>query len=310
MIVSGRTASRPGARSATSTPTPATSSRPSTNASASSCPRGQGLHPDPARGRELPVQLRRRRRADAEGDPVLHDARHAGDLAQGLEGRRGAPRRPSDWGHFAEDRWELYDTEEDRTEMHDLAGQHPEKLQELIDLWFHEAGRYYGLPLDDRTAVEILTTPAAADRPPRDRYIYYPGLLGGARGGRGEHPRPLVTRSPPRSTSTRRRRRRALRPRRKFGGHALYVKDGKLKYVYNFCGLAEQTVESRPRRPHRQGRCSPRVRARGRRHADARGTLTLYIDDEEVGERRSGPSPASSRSSARASTSAATAASP
>lgn len=30
----------------------------------------------------------------------------------------------------------------------------------------------------------------------------------------------------------------------RFGGHALYVKDGKLKYVYNFVGSKEQIVES------------------------------------------------------------------
>ena len=30
----------------------------------------------------------------------------------------------------------------------------------------------------------------------------------------------------------------------RFGGHALYIKDGKLKYVYNFVGEAEQIIES------------------------------------------------------------------
>src|SRR6202020_3350134 len=30
----------------------------------------------------------------------------------------------------------------------------------------------------------------------------------------------------------------------RFGGHALYVKDGKLKYVYNFVGDVEQIIES------------------------------------------------------------------
>jgi arylsulfatase A-like enzyme len=36
----------------------------------------------------------------------------------------------SGWGHFDEDRWELYDTEADPTESHDLAGEHPAKVQE------------------------------------------------------------------------------------------------------------------------------------------------------------------------------------
>ena len=60
--------------------------------------------------------------------------------------------------------------------MHDLAGEHPAKLQEMINLWFHEAGRFNGLPIEDRTAVEVLADPTRPQvAPPRDRYVYYPG---------------------------------------------------------------------------------------------------------------------------------------
>ena len=38
---------------------------------------------------------------------------------------------PSGWSHFADDRWELYHVDEDRSEMHDLADKHPELLKEL-----------------------------------------------------------------------------------------------------------------------------------------------------------------------------------
>ena len=37
--------------------------------------------------------------------------------------------------------WELYDMERDRTEMHDLASQHPEKVEELKSLWQRWAQR-------------------------------------------------------------------------------------------------------------------------------------------------------------------------
>ena len=40
----------------------------------------------------------------------------------------------TDWGK-PEDRWALYDLSKDRCEMHDLAGEMPEKLQELIAKW-------------------------------------------------------------------------------------------------------------------------------------------------------------------------------
>ena len=79
------------------------------------------------------------------------------------------------WGHFDRDRWELYNTEEDPTESHDLAAEHPAKVQELINLWFHAAGQYNGLPLLDKTAVEVLADPTRPQvAPPRDRYVYYP----------------------------------------------------------------------------------------------------------------------------------------
>jgi arylsulfatase len=51
---------------------------------------------------------------------------------------------------FEEDRWELYDIEEDFSQADDLSQQHPELLRELQDLFLVEAARYDVLPLDDR----------------------------------------------------------------------------------------------------------------------------------------------------------------
>ena len=40
---------------------------------------------------------------------------------------------------FDKDEWQLFHTDEDRAEANDLAAEQPDKLQELIDLWFAEA---------------------------------------------------------------------------------------------------------------------------------------------------------------------------
>jgi arylsulfatase A-like enzyme len=48
---------------------------------------------------------------------------------------------------FEEDKWELYHTDEDFSEANDLADTYPEKLRELKELWWHEAGKYGVLPL-------------------------------------------------------------------------------------------------------------------------------------------------------------------
>lgn len=59
------------------------------------------------------------------------------------------PASPSGWSHFDADRWELYHIENDRSQCHDLAAEHPDKLAELQKLWFSEAEKYNGLPLTD-----------------------------------------------------------------------------------------------------------------------------------------------------------------
>jgi arylsulfatase len=52
---------------------------------------------------------------------------------------------------FEDDRWELYHVDEDRSECNDLAEAEPQKLKEMIELWWEEAEASGILPLDDRT---------------------------------------------------------------------------------------------------------------------------------------------------------------
>ncbi len=62
-----------------------------------------------------------------------------------------------------QDVWELYDTNSDWTQNHDLANEQPEKLAELQRLFLIEATKYNVLPLDDRVAERLL--PELAGRP-------------------------------------------------------------------------------------------------------------------------------------------------
>ncbi|HET7807052.1 MAG TPA: arylsulfatase, partial [Gaiellaceae bacterium] len=188
------------------------------------------------------------------------------------------------WSDFDQDRWELYHVDEDPTEMHDLAAENPAKLQELVNHWFHLAGLYNGLPLDDRTVVEVLADPTRPQMaPPRDRYVYYAGTA--------EVPESEAANMRNRSYSI------AVEVEVEssdaggvlfshgsaFGGHALYVKDRKLKYTYNFVGSKVQTIESSDEIPTgkvilgasfvREGDSMPST-----------GTLSLFIDDRKVGE--------------------------
>ena len=135
-----------------------------------------GYTQKPLEGVSFTSQLRRRRRADRRSRPSSTRC-----SARGRSGTRAGRRRPrcpaapDSWGDFHQQRWELFDTEADPSECHDLAEQHPEKLQELIALWWAEAGKYQALPLESRGAVEILTTERPQLSKPRTRYVYYPG---------------------------------------------------------------------------------------------------------------------------------------
>jgi arylsulfatase len=188
------------------------------------------------------------------------------------------------WSDFDQDRWVLYHVDEDPTETHDLAAEHPEKLQELVDHWFHLARLYNGLPLDDRTAVEVLADPTRPQvAPPRDRYIYYPDAA--------EVPESAAANLRNRSYSI------AVEVEIEspdaagvlfshgsaFGGHALYVKDRKLKYAYNFVGSVVQTVESTDEVPTGKVILGASF-AREGDSMPATGTLSLFIDDKKVGE--------------------------
>jgi arylsulfatase A-like enzyme len=193
------------------------------------------------------------------------------------------PAAPNAWGGFAAQRWELFDTLSDPTECHDLADQHPEKLQELIALWWAQAGTYGALPLESRDALGILTAERPMIAAPRSRYVYYPDCA--------EVPESVapnirnrsytiaaeVTIDTPEAGGV------LLAQGARFGGHALYVKDGKLRYVYNWVGEFEQIVESTE--PIPTGHCV--LSASFEKEGDAmptEGTLSLFIDDRKVGE--------------------------
>jgi arylsulfatase len=194
----------------------------------------------------------------------------------------------SGWDHYEQDTWELFHTETDRSELHDLAAEYPDKIAEMVGLWFYEAGVNHAFPLDDRSALEILTTPRPQLVPPRDRYVYHPGVA--------EIPESVAVNIRNRSYTI-----AALvdlpapgaqgvlfSHGSRFGGHALYVKDNRLHYVYNFVGIVEQRVDATKDLPigenlilsasfSKDGEDPPGV---------ANGTLSLYYGEEKVGEGR------------------------
>jgi len=75
---------------------------------------------------------------------------------------------------FDEDVWELYDVTSDLSETADLSAQHPEKVAELVALWWQEARRNQVLPLDNRP-LWALVHPKPDRRRPRSEFRYAQG---------------------------------------------------------------------------------------------------------------------------------------
>jgi arylsulfatase A-like enzyme len=82
---------------------------------------------------------------------------------------------------FEEDKWELYHTDEDFSEAHDLAAEYPEKLRELVDLWWHEAGKFGVLPMLEsyykkKGGFDFNKSLRFAPSEYRSRYTFYPQM--------------------------------------------------------------------------------------------------------------------------------------
>jgi arylsulfatase len=72
----------------------------------------------------------------------------------------------------------------------------------------------------------------------------------------------------------------------RFGGHALYVKERRLYYVYNFVGIVEQKVVATEDIPSGTDLIlSASFEEKGEQpRGVANGTLSLYVGDRKVGE--------------------------
>ncbi|WP_040495474.1 arylsulfatase [Ilumatobacter nonamiensis] len=187
-------------------------------------------------------------------------------------------------GKFDEDRWELYHVDEDRSESTDLAAEYPEKLQHLIDLWMEEAEKNNVLPMDDRTPAELLGVERPSQEPPRDRYIYYPGTSavpeGVAANVRGRSYKILANVTVGDGAEG-----VIFAHGSRFGGHSLFIKDGRLHYVYNFLGVKpEQQFSSDVLAPGDYTLGMEFTREKAGEYGESHGTTKLYVNDDVVAE--------------------------
>jgi arylsulfatase len=188
---------------------------------------------------------------------------------------------------LADSKWMLFHIEEDFSESTDVADQHPEKLEELQQLWWEQARRFNVLPLDGRGVIR-----QAEPRPqmgaPRSRYVYHAGA--------GEVSSAVAANVLNRSHSITAdvivpdggAEGVLLAQGGRFAGYSFFVKDDRLHYVHNYVGLEQHTVTSWARVPSGTvtlrfefERTGPPDFAAGR---GSPGIGRLYIDGSKVGE--------------------------
>jgi arylsulfatase len=127
-------------------------------------------------------------------------------LAPILAGKEAAPRPPihllygtdrglrdGDWKlvSFQSQPWELYNLAEDRTELHDLAGKHPDVLARMAKRWHEMAAEVLHAPAKDR---EPVTETATGQQNPR--WSNYTGAKSPKAGGTENKKRPKKAAAP------------------------------------------------------------------------------------------------------------------
>ena len=186
------------------------------------------------------------------------------------------------------DVWELYDGSSDYSQAKDLAADMPDKLAHLQRLWLIEATKYNVLPIDDRGAERL--NPDLAGRPQLIRgntQLFYPGM------GRLSENSVVSVKNKSFSVTA-----ELVIPSGgdpvngviiaqggRFGGWAVYVKDGRAKFVYNVLGIQEFATEADTAIPSGTHQVRMEFAYDGGGLAKG-GDVTLYYDGDAVGSGR------------------------
>ena len=191
---------------------------------------------------------------------------------------------------FENDKWELFHLDKDFSEVDDLAAREPERLAELIKIWWSEAEKHNVLPLDDRFGPRFAEN-AARFQGARSNFVFHAGM--------GHVPTDVAPDVRSRSYT--------IEAHVEIGesgaegvliahgdatsGYSLYIKDGLLIHDLNIGGGHEIVTSDRkiPPGAHRLG---VHVERQVRTEPPAKGSrtgfsdYTLLIDGEPAGSLR------------------------
>jgi len=180
---------------------------------------------------------------------------------------------------FDDDEWELFDLASDFSETNNLAAEQPQRLREMIDAWWVEAGKHGVLPLDDRVGELLAPSQRPGGLHEAGTYTYYPPvshLPADAAPPLGAGSWTIsaeIERDAPGDEGA------IYAYGAMYGGYSIYVQANRLHFHYNALGshfdfAAESELPA--------GRCtvSVEMRAEGVRRP---GEVELRVDGERIG---------------------------
>ena len=233
---------------------------------------------------------------DSADEPERHDLQYfemAGNRGIYFKGWSAVTRHSTPWlphevlPPLDEDVWELYDGASDWTQAHDLAADQPDRLASLQRLWLIEAVKYNVLPIDDRRFERL--NPTIAGRPQLvtgTRQVLFAGMK-----RLSEHSvidiknRSFTVTAAIETAKKGPTNGVVIAQGGRFGGWALYVKDGRAKFVYNMLGMTEFTVAASEDLPTGSHQIRAGFAYDGGGLAKG-GDVTLYYDGRPVGSGR------------------------
>jgi arylsulfatase len=195
------------------------------------------------------------------------------------------PWKPGPVPPFDQDRWELYNLDQDFSQAVDLAAKNPEKLEEMKKLFLSEAARNHVLPLDDRGPARVV---GARPTIVGDRKSF------SFRAGSVRMPEDIVRTTFNRSYSITADIEVPAKGAKEgvvvasggyFAGFSMYLQQGKPKFTYNYFGSKYTTLEGKNALP--AGKASLRYEfAYDGGGLGKGGAAKLYANDVLVAEKR------------------------
>lgn len=209
---------------------------------------------------------------------------HDGWLARTLH---RAPWEAKPRAAFQEDVWELYDIRKDFSLANDVSAANPAKLKEMKDLFIQEAQKYHVLPLDDRVFERL--DGALVGRPDlmrgRTTLTLAEGMTGMSENAFINVKNHSKTITAEVDVPEGGGKGVILAQGGRFGGWALYVKDGVPAYDYNFLGLNRSSIASS--KPLPSGTSTIRFEFAYDGGGPGKGGVgTLFVNGDKVGEGR------------------------